>query len=339
MSLAHVPKALEKLDVRGRSGDWWSAMCPQCRGDSPKLGFNFKTGKVHCFKGHLVWPQNTIRGYLEGVLGYSKAEAEELAKSDLIVSNKRWVPRKLPFFAWERMFNDVFEHVDGLNYLVGRGFTEEEIRKYRIRYADSRPDAQPKWRGKIFNRVMVPIFEQGRCVYFVGRDLSGTQPNKYYNPVAAISPKIASTTVFNLETAAVAGAGTIELLEGVFDAIWIGDTAACMFGKKLHFTQARLMVQAGVRRVCLIPDNHGLSPRDLIRQIDELWSHELEVTIAVLPIRIGKTELKDVNDTPRAIVRERKENALLVDQRVYAHLASGRMPRWDSVRKLFCLGV
>lgn len=341
MSFSHIPKALEKLDVRGRSGDWWSCICISCgKADTVgKLGFNFKTGRVSCFRGHLSWPQNTIRGYLREVLGYTDEEAQELAKCDIVVSNKKWTPRKLPFFAWERMFDDIFNHPEGLDYIVSRGFTEEDIRKYQIRFADYQPSAMPKWRQRIFHRVMVPNFEQDRCIYFVGRDVSGKQPNKYYNPVASISPKIASSTVFNLEKAAVAGDGYIELLEGVFDSMWIGDTATCMFGKKLHFAQARLMVQAGVKRVCLIPDNRGLSPRDLIRQIDELWSNEIEVTIAVLPVRIGRLELKDVNETPKEIIRERREHALPVDRVVYAHLASGRIPRWVSAQKSYCLTV
>jgi len=335
MSIQHVPKALERLDVQGRSGDWFNAVCPQCGGDSPKLGFNLKTGRVHCFKGHLSWPQNTVRGYLREVLGYTDDEAQELAKSDLVVTNKKWVPRKLPFFAWEKLFDDIFRHADALAYLLGRGFSAKVIRHYRIRFAQH--EGQPKWRTKIFDRVMVPIFEQGRCVYFVGRDITGKQPNKYYNSVAAISPKVASTTVFNLEAATTAGNGRVELLEGVFDAIWVGPTAVCVFGKKIHFAQVRLMLQAGVKQVCLIPDNRGLSPKDLIRQIDELWAHDIEVRIAPLPTRLGRVELKDANDTPQAIVRERKEHAMLIDRRVYAHLASGRIPQWDFRQKLYRL--
>jgi DNA primase len=317
MDYSYVPKALERLQVKGRSGEWWQCLCPVCpKEDSDgKLGVNFETQRVHCFRCGL---SSSLKRFLREQLGYSGTEIDELVNPDIVVVRKKWKPRKLPFFSWTATFTPIEDDPRALIYLLKRGISEEDIKTFQLRYADSRPDDPRPWRRNLHHRVMVPTTENKRVVYFVGRDILGDQKPRYYNPPNLVSPKTASTALFNLE----AGEQDFRVLvEGVFDAMRVGPRAIASFGKRLHFEQIRLLVKQGIRSICILPDNEGISSKELLAVVDALWGQEIEAELAVLPVRY-----KDAGETPRQVIEEFLARRVKVDRSVYFNLAAGRMP-------------
>lgn len=319
MSADFIPRALERLRVAGKSGDWWSAeciLCPEEHADA-KLGINFQTRWVSCFRCHTSLP---LRVFLKNHLGYPEEEIEELMSVESLIEVKRHKPRKLPFFPWEDAFSEVSSSEACWMYLMEREVPQETVEKYRIRFADPRPNDSRIWRRKLVNRVMIPTIENDRVVYFVGRDILGTQTPRYYNPPNIVSPRVAHNTLFNLERAALGE--VVILVEGVFDAIRCGESAVASFGKRLHFSQALALAKKKVKEVCILPDNKGLDPGDITAMVDALWEHEIKTSLATLP-----GSYKDAGDSPAGVIKKAVENRIVIGRNEYFEIAAGRFPR------------
>ena len=94
-------------------------------------------------------------------------------------------------------------------------------KKYELSYCFS---------GKYRGRIIVPVRnERGEVVYFVARDVGNTSKMKYKNPPA---PK--GGLFFGMDRAM--GKKTVFIVEGVFDAIRIGDGALAALGKTKGLT-------------------------------------------------------------------------------------------------------
>lgn len=126
-------------------------------------------------------------------------------------------------------------HVDArcMAYLTTRGFGLDYLRPYGFCYA---------WKGRYAGRLIVPVWEGGRIIYFQARALFGEEP-KYLNPAI---PK--GQVVFGYELALpwmVTDWPTKRLYvcEGAFNAMSLGHNAVALFGKTMSSVQEARVLQ------------------------------------------------------------------------------------------------
>ena len=109
-----------------------------------------------------------------------------------------------------------------LSYLKSRGITKREIQLWKIGYCNE---------GRYSGRIIIPSFNNnGDCNYFIARSFVGHK-RKYLNPPCG------RDIIFN--ELMVDWAEPIVLVEGVFDAIVVGDNAVPILGSTLR-TESKL---------------------------------------------------------------------------------------------------
>jgi len=121
-------------------------------------------------------------------------------------------------------------------------------------------------RGTYAGRLILPVFRDGKLVFWQARDALGRENvGKYLSPRGASS----GNCVFNLERSATYDETII--CEGWFSALRTGPDAVATFTCNLTETQVQLMKLAGVTRVCLCydPDAWALKPHQLDRGFKE----------------------------------------------------------------------
>ena len=77
--------------------------------------------------------------------------------------------------------------------------------------------------GKFKNRIIIPIFNNGSCVYFQGRSIKENQLPKYLNPVAEKESVILNKDNFVKDN-------YIIVTEGILDALSIGNQGTACLG-------------------------------------------------------------------------------------------------------------
>lgn len=135
-----------------------------------------------------------------------------------------------------------------LPYCRKRGIMTEDVRDFGLWYCDS---------GRFANRLIFPVFENRRLVYFQGRAMWGPQPGeehflKSLNPPKTPGAAVSSEVLFNLDVAR--QYPRVAIVEGPIDAIHAGSSAVATFGKKISITQIMKLKYAGVREVDLMWD-------------------------------------------------------------------------------------
>lgn len=100
-----------------------------------------------------------------------------------------------------------------------------------------------------FGRLIIPVFKDGRPVYYQGRDLTGTAEKKY------LSPSIDRERVIHGYEYLHANIDEpLYITEGWFDAFQLGGVA--VFGNKLYEPQIKWLNQSRRQKV-VIPDRYG----------------------------------------------------------------------------------
>jgi len=126
-----------------------------------------------------------------------------------------------------------------VDYMLGRGITWETARKYEIGYCLG---------GEYMWRLIIPIRMFGKLVCYQGRDITGIAERKYKNPTGSEF----SRYIFNYDRAL--GNDEVVLVEGMFDAIAVGEHCVATFGKKISEEQKQLILKSGWQRVSIMFD-------------------------------------------------------------------------------------
>jgi len=186
---------------------------PDCDDHSQNLEINVDQGIFHCWKcGYSGRVRKLFRDMLGKEIDVEEEfiSAESLRKFTLDFGDKKEESSKI-FPGLPSEFKPLWEPnlsltgQQALRYVLTR-MTMEDIERYRVGYCGL---------GEYKGRVIVPVFEKGKVIYFIGRAISkGPPPYKNSKfPRAEI--------IFNYEKAIETRRG--GLVEGVFDAIRIGD--------------------------------------------------------------------------------------------------------------------
>lgn len=195
-------------------------------------------------------------------------------------------------------FEPIFNRPQGkfkkaYQYCQNRGILDKRIgHDLDIRYCENYKFRTPSGETHYLNkRLIFPVYFEGKCVGFQGRDITGLSPLSYY-----ISEGLPKRRIFvNYDN--VKNAETITLCEGIIDMIkcWNYHPVA-LFGKSLTNEQLTLMFQMpNLKRVILavdpdtkIPDRYGNIAYNKLR--DKVKNHFEVLEIELLP---GKKDCGD----------------------------------------------
>jgi len=179
-----------------------------------------------------------------------------------------------------------------LRYLFKRGFTKDDILKWKIGYCSD---------GEYSGRVVVPSFnENGYANYFIARSYGDAWP-RYKNPPAS------RDIIFN--ELYVNWGEDIIIVEGVFDAIKAGN-AIPLLGSTLRENSAlfQAIVKNGNRVFLALDEDASKKARSIARL---LLKYGVEV------YEIDTSGVEDVGEMTKNDFQDRKNNAAIVQKDNY----------------------
>lgn len=248
----------------------WTLICPRC--SAPKLIVNTRKRTWHCWRCQqfdVQWTGDRYKrvvvqgagGLLQLVMaldGCTRPEAElrvlrgnvrrpgsllQVDLEDVAIEPESYGPAPAippppgvePFREWHP-------------YLQRRGISWADVQAFQLTYC--------AW-GRYRNRVVFPVFEGGRLVYWQARAMwEGSGPDfvKSLNPPRVAGGITSAQTLFNFDQAVLHGRGLVAITEGPIDAIHAGFDAVCTFGKQLSGAQVAKLMRAGIDRVDILWD-------------------------------------------------------------------------------------
>jgi len=233
--------------------DEWRINCPFCiksgKGEDDKqhLYVNVSKGLFNCFR---CGSKGTIGQLLKyGIHGKAKGPSPEFDKLRERI-NKVYKRPELKTFDLDQISWKLDKDTPiAFKYMLDRGFSEQEIRKYDLRVGKSyvvneeTGETVKKWAG----RVIFPFYDNGQVVYLVGRAYCGKEP-KYINSKGDKSQIIYG--IDNIKDR------TCILCEGIISAIAAeritNVSAVSMLGKTAtNFQLSRLREQCDIAYACL----------------------------------------------------------------------------------------
>lgn len=158
-----------------------------------------------------------------------------------------------------------------LKYWYKRGFTDEEARHYNIQL-------DPEFGG-----LVIPVYdENGYYVFDVKRSILGSSMKYYID-----SGVNKSNYIYNLDKAK--HYQVLYLVEGVFDAMAIGDNGCALFGKFLSDKSLNKLLRTKVKKVNILLDRDAKLDSYIL--FDRLLPY-----FEVKNMEISKTPYKDISE-------------------------------------------
>ena len=280
---------------RGKgSGTQRSYRCPFClekvgtESNKRKLNVNLKRGVAHCFRcgysaGALKKLLHDVRGGLTDeeyalldnestatdTLDFRGAVYEHFfSKPDELQSQRSLKPIKLPDEAlplWKDTTNPLKRRA--YRYLKKRGVTQRQIKRHRLYYAAD---------GKYRNRVIFPVRQGGKTVYFTSRytgnhELKSLNPKLIEDEDGNPTHHHADSCILNYDN--LVGKQCIVLVEGPFDMLAF-DNAGALLGKDISQLQLELigtLVEQGTEEVIVALDAEAeLEAKTLYEKLDQV---------------------------------------------------------------------
>ena len=266
-----------------QKGDEHLYHCPYCNHHKKKMSINFANGFWKCWvcdmRGKNVY--RIVRKFgsyqqrekfreLQGMVDLS--DFEQLFKEYNEIEEKQII--ELPKEFISLCNKDLPRHsTEPLRYLSSRGLTRLDILKWKIGYCKE---------GRYAGRILIPSFDMdGDCNYFIARSYVG-HSYRYLNPPAD------RDLVFN--ELMIDWDEPVVLVEGVFDAITIGQNAIPILGSTLR-EQSRLFQALAIHDtpVYMALDHDAEKKAEWI--IKSLLRYDLEV----FKIPIDEEDVGDMN--------------------------------------------
>lgn len=171
------------------------------------------------------------------------------------------------------------EFRNAIKYLKKRGVTKYDILRYNIGYCESGP-----YRGM----VIIPSYdEDGQLNFYVGRS--------YYDSGFKHKLPKASKDIVGFDLL-VNWNEPINIVEGVFDAISVGDNSIPLFGKQLPNQLKLKIAQSGVKRVNLLLDGDAM--KDALRHAEYFMGNGIEVHLIEMgesdPSELGPEKVREM---------------------------------------------
>lgn len=158
-------------------------------------------------------------------------------------------------------------------YLEKRGLTLVDVQEWGLRWC---------FAGRYVNRLVFPVYEVGRLVYWQARAMWDQRPGEKYvkslNPPSTKGAAVSTDVLYNLDRAS--QYERVAVTEGPIDAHHVGPDAVASFGKQLSPVQISKLVKSGVRAIDLFWDADAFG--DAVRQASRLTSL-FDVRVVQLP--------------------------------------------------------
>lgn len=310
-----------------RRGANYMGLCPFHNERTPSFSVNKGRNYCYCFSCHKGGsPVNFIMekegvSYHDALLHLAKKYGIKVEEKELTDEEREAQSRKEAMFIaneWAmKWFEDNLSNTQdgrdiGLQYLYGRGVTDEAIRQFHLGYSTDRGTAfvdAARKRGfdldtmkslglvgtsqqghdydRFRGRVMFPILNSsGKVIAFGGRDLKGG-PAKYINsPESELYKK--SNELYGMFQArsAIVKDDRCFLVEGYLDVIgmWQSGLKNVVASSGTALTDGQIaLIHRFTKNVTLIYDGDPAGIKASLRGIDMLLSHELNVKVLLLP--------------------------------------------------------
>lgn len=310
-----------------RRGSNYMGLCPFHNERTPSFSVNKSRNYCYCFSCHRGGsPVNFIMekegiSYHDALLHLAKKYGIKVEERELTDQEREAQSRREAMFIANEWAMNHFEHNltetqdgkdIGLQYLYGRGVTQEAIKQFHLGYALDQGSAfLDAARKKGFNidvlktlglvgtsqqgreydrfrgRVIFPILNSsGKVVAFGGRDLKGG-PAKYINsPESDLYKK--SNELYGMYQArsAIVKEDKCYLVEGYLDVIgmWQSGMQNVVASSGTALTDGQIaLIHRFTKNVTLIYDGDAAGIKASLRGIDMLLSHQLDVNVLLLP--------------------------------------------------------
>ena len=281
------PKVMEyfvrKLGAEEYKRGYWRSVCPCPKAKDKKFGVNPQQDRTHCFVCGLSTPPIKLIQELEGLTTYFEVakllrDLDGVALSETIVAEpKKQKNLDLPEGYKNILIGDSKLGKAARRMLKRRGFDLEDLALMGVGYCN---------KGKYFGRIIIPFYENGRLVYFQGRNLFKVG-QKFLNSTNEDTGTGKAMVMYNVDCLSVFE--EVALVESVMNAWTWGDNSITINGKSISKHQlTRLFNSHGVKRVIIMLDDDGWD-----NAID-LAMHLAENDIEVKPVKFP--ENLDVND-------------------------------------------
>ena len=282
-----------KYRERGKnvSQDWIAIKCLWCDDHSNHLGIHLTKGTINCFrcpiKGtafrlvmkiercnyetaiEVLSKFNRYRSTDSYPLPKSRSShIERLGESDTdidVLSRFNFADDMLPIheaFLQDRYFDPI--------YLID---------KYKIKFCGPVGDYRL--------RIIVPVYDRGKCISFTARDATGYNSTPYLNCPNDKSVMDIRDTVYNLDHAT---SPDVIIVEGVTDVWRIGDNSVATFGIK--YTPMQVLTLTQYRRCFILFDAEPLAQE----QADKLGKDLSTVVNEVVRLELPKGDPAEMSE-------------------------------------------
>uniref|UniRef100_A0A7V3N5T3 Zinc finger CHC2-type domain-containing protein n=1 Tax=candidate division CPR3 bacterium TaxID=2268181 RepID=A0A7V3N5T3_UNCC3 len=165
---------VSKFDVK-IEGNEYRMNCPMCGDTKKHFSFNVEKGISNCFR--CGYRPNAVV-FLVEQFGFSLDEAKDIV-SNIGFSKTKTIEESLKIdlpdgFVGIKEMNSVYKDYV-LSWLGERGVSEEEAEELRLGVV---LNGEGDWKG----RLIIPCWEEGKLVYFIGRALFRQEPRYLYPP-------------------------------------------------------------------------------------------------------------------------------------------------------------
>lgn len=272
-----------------RDGNDAAVSCPNCKQhDKKKLSISISTWKYHCWvcgvKGNNL--KSLFRQYHSPEVAIAFIEKfgikDDLVDSDVKPIDIVELPDKIAHVTSGKTSKNP-DHRACYNYLIKRGLTERDMWYWKIMISDEQ---------KFARRVIIPSFDaSGDLNYYVSRSIDKTTNPRYINAKTNKTEIIFNDLMVDWKQAVI-------LVEGVFDAIPIGQNAIPLLGSYLP-TTAALFTKIVANEVPVVL---ALDP-DVIDK-----THKISADLHSFGVEVHHFDVsgfKDVGEMPRDIIKQR----------------------------------
>lgn len=234
---------------------------PGCDDDNGNLEISLEKDMFHCWKCDY---SGRIRKLLRDYLGKAPkleeyVSPEDLRRFDISFKEEEEVEKVKSEFHLPKEFVPFDGRALGFigqkayQYALSR-MSEEDIKLHQVGYCGL---------GKYRWRIIVPVLQGGKAVYFVGRAFMGNKELPYLNPEKEECGTGKEEIVFNIERARETKMAVMT--EGVFDAIRVGESGVAIFGTSPSEKQIDQLTQ--VEKVYIMLDADAVDKAILIGEV------------------------------------------------------------------------